>query len=161
MIKQLTPADFLVWKVIRLEALQAHPLAFGGSYEEECLKNDSEWANMLKNSTIFAYLVQEQPVGIAGYFTYQEMKKRHRATLFTVYLQAAYRGQGIIDTLLTAVTDHAHQAGIEQLNLAVDAANKRAIRCYERNGFTAYGIAPKDLKIDQHYVDECLMVKFL
>lgn len=161
MIRLLTPDDFALWKAIRLEAVSEHPPAFGGSYQEESIRSDEEWAQGLVTSHIFVYLDGERPVGVAGYFFFDLNKLRHRAKIFTVYVNRDYRGRGIMDWLLGAIAYHARDQGIEQLHLDVGTYNASARRCYERNGFTVYGTEPRALKLGREYIDEYLMVKYL
>jgi hypothetical protein len=48
-IRQLSESDVSDWKSVRLEAVKLHPEAFGGSFEEEHLKSNSEFAEGLRN----------------------------------------------------------------------------------------------------------------
>jgi GNAT superfamily N-acetyltransferase len=52
-----------------------------------------------------------------------------------MYLQPAYRGQGISDLLLGALEEHARNFGYKWLYLDTAADMKRAARFYERKGF--------------------------
>lgn len=161
MIRLLVPEDFAAWKTIRLEALREHPAAYGGSYEESAQCGDLEWAESLKTSNLFAFEEEGIFVGVAGYFFRDTLKERHRATVFTVYVKASHRGKGVMDWLLGAIEYHARYQGIEQLHLKVGTYNDSAIRCYERNGFAAYGTDPRAIKLDEGYIDEYLMVKYI
>jgi hypothetical protein len=63
LIRQLSENDVSDWKSVRLEAVKLHPEAFGGSFEEEHLKSDSEFAEGLRKNTIFASYDGEKIAG--------------------------------------------------------------------------------------------------
>lgn len=161
MIRLLTPEDFALFKLLRLEALFSHAAAYGGSFEEESLQTDEEWGRLLRTSYVFAFMDEQVPVGMAGYYIPDRMKKRHRATVYTVYVKSHYRGRGVMDWLLGALSYHAKDMGVEQLHLEVGTYNVEALRCYERNGFAVYGTEPRALKLPEGYIDEYTMVKYL
>ena len=161
MIHLLTPDDFALWKTIRLEALAENPPAYDGAFEEESERSDALWVKDLETSFVFIYMADERPVGMAGYYLSSFKKKRHMGTVFTVYVQQAFRGKGVMDWLMPALCYHARDSGIEQLHLSVGTYNTPALRCYERHGFAIYGTEPRTIKIGDDYIDEYLMVKYL
>ena len=59
-----------------------------------------------------------------------------------MYIAPAYRGRGLMDTLLEAVTSAATEEGCLDLRLYVHSSNSAAIRAYEKAGFenSAYAI---------------------
>ena len=81
---------------------------------------------------------------------------------FAIALYEKYCGQGLGHTLLQTAMDAAKAVGYEQGELSVVCGNDRALRLYERLGFTRCGLLPRTLKYkDGHYADEILMVKTL
>ena len=81
---------------------------------------------------------------------------------FAIALYEKYCGQGLGHTLLQTAMDAAKAAGYEQGELSVVCGNDRALRLYERLGFTRCGLLPRTLKYkDGRYADEILMVKTL
>ena len=161
MIRLLTPDDFPLWKSIRLEAVRNAPYAFGGSYEEESVQTEKEWENSLRTAHIFAYMHEGKAVAIAGYYFSAASKLRHRAKVFSVYVTPEFRGKGTMGAVLEALIHHARAQGMEQLHLDVGVHNLPAIACYKRHGFARYGMEPRALKLDDGYIDEYLMVKYL
>lgn len=158
MIIQLSKKeDWKQFKTIRLEALLAHPEAFGSSFEEESNLSDEEFEQHFKRNTIFGAIQNNQLVGCAGYFTHSSLKMNHRGLVFSMYIKNEYRGQGIGDTLLKSVIAHAKNR-VVQLHLAVVTTNQMALKLYQKNGFRIYGTEPKSLKIADQFYDEYLMV---
>jgi ribosomal protein S18 acetylase RimI-like enzyme len=82
----------------------------------------------------------------------------HRATLVGVYVRKGERGTGIAANLLHAVTEHARDHGVLQLELAVNAQNSAAIRFYQRHGFVEVGRIPNGFQGDGTENDELIMV---
>lgn len=156
-IRQLAPADWALWREIRLEAIQRHPEAFGGSYEDEALYTEATLKETLVNKTVFGAFIDNDLVGISGFLILASRKTQHRGNLFSVYVKGQYRGQGIADQLTEAVIQHA-RTKVLQLHCSVVTSNTSAIALYQRHGLTIYGTEPRSLKVDDRYYDEHLMV---
>ena len=74
----------------------------------------------------------EELVGFAGW----ELIDPQTAYLHKLYLLPNEIGAGVGSQLLSWVKREAEQAGATQLKLAVNKANVKAIKAYERNGFS-------------------------
>ena len=74
-----------------------------------------------------------------------KFKLRHRCE-FGISIDKQYWGLGIGRALTEACIQCAQIAGYEQMELEVVAENDRAVRMYERAGFTEYGRNPRDFK---------------
>lgn len=156
-IKQLQEQDWALWKAIRLDALQLHPEAFGSSYEEESLWPSESFKEKLIKSDIFGVFIKDNLVGVAGFFIYDPQKLRHRGMLFTIYVKAEHRNQGIAGQLLATVIHHARSRVI-QLLCSVNTGNEKAIKLYQNHGFQIFGTEPRALKIGETFQDLHLMV---
>ena len=85
----------------------------------------------------------------------------HRATLGMSVRRDFWR-QGIASGLMERLIAFARQAGFEQIELEVVAANFRAMGLYLKYGFEVYGTRPHGMKYaDGSYADDYLMVKKL
>jgi len=71
----------------------------------------------------------------------------HRASIGISVRQCAWRC-GVGTALMEALLAFARKNGIEQLELEVRSDNGRAIRLYERFGFTKIGTIPAFLKVN-------------
>jgi RimJ/RimL family protein N-acetyltransferase len=88
--------------------------------------------------------------------------RRSRATAYVVIGVRAYAaGRGIGAGLLQQAKDWAAAHGLHRLELTVMAHNTRAIRLYERMGFTVEGRRSECLLIDDQFVDELTMAAIL
>lgn len=87
-----------------------------------------------------------------------QLKLRHKALVFRMFVHPAVMGQGIGRLLMTgAIHQSENVNGLRQLHLTVLATNERAIRLYRSVGFTEFAREPESVKIDQNYVDELQM----
>ncbi|HUX79737.1 MAG TPA: GNAT family N-acetyltransferase [Alphaproteobacteria bacterium] len=156
-IKRLQEQDWASWKEIRLESVKLHPEFFGGSYAEESVWEDEEFKKSLIKNDIFGAFVENQLIGVAGFFQFTFQKLKHRGTLFGLYVRKENRGQGAADQLIEAVINHARQR-VLQLHCTATTGNKAAINLYQRYGFQIYGTEPRSLKVGENFYDEHLMV---
>jgi RimJ/RimL family protein N-acetyltransferase len=148
------------FRALRLEALAAHPEAFGSSVAEESRLAMETVRGRLSGGHTFGAFAADGPVGMAGFFQETGEKRRHKGMLWGVYVRAGWRGRGIAGRLVDRVV--AHAAGrVEVLHLSVVADNPPARRLYEGRGFAAYGLEERGLKLGGRYVDELLMARFL
>ena len=88
--------------------------------------------------------------------------RRSRTTAYVVVgVRAHAAGRGIGAGLLQQARDWAATHGLHRLELTVMAHNTRAIRLYERMGFTVEGRRSECLLIDGQFVDELTMAAIL
>ena len=72
-----------------------------------------------------------------------------------------FRGQGVGEALLTAVTDAALAFGFSRLELEVFGNNSAAIGLYEKHGFEVEGLKRKARFIDGEYYDIQVMARLV
>ena len=158
-IRPLGAADAEQYQRIRLESLRLHPEAFGASYEETLRLRLAEIVERLTASgfTRFGGLADGKLVGLAGLQMRSGEKEKHKAHLFSMYVDAAHRGTGLARQLVEAVIAGAREAGAVVLHLSVTVGNAPAQRFYRRLGFSVYGIERRSLKVDGRFLDEELM----
>lgn len=159
-IRPFLAAEAPAFRALRLEALAAHPEAFGSSVADERRLPAEVVAERLAAGHTFGAFAAGQPVGMAGFVAEAGEKRRHKGMLWGVYVRPAWRGRGIAGRLVDRVVAHA-QGRVELLHLSVVAGNASARRLYEARGFAAYGLEERALRLDGRYVDELLMVRFL
>jgi RimJ/RimL family protein N-acetyltransferase len=160
-VRQLNVADAEAFRALRLQALADSPEAFGGDYAEESQRPLETFTSQLTGSAVFGAFIDGALQGLAGLFWDEGAKRRHIGNLYTVYLAPQARGTGCALPLIEAVLDHARYLGKVQVYLGVGAANKPALRLYQKAGFEIYGTEPRALFVNGRYIDEHLMVRFL
>ncbi|SRR6266571_6337113 len=88
--------------------------------------------------------------------------RRSRATAYVVIgVRAHAAGRGIGAGLLARAKDWAVAHGLHRLELTVMAHNNRAIRLYERMGFSVEGRRSECLLVDGQFIDELTMAAIL
>jgi RimJ/RimL family protein N-acetyltransferase len=108
-------------------------------------------------------LVAELDGELAGYVELSGgAHRRSRATAYVVMgVRAQSAGRGIGAALLRRAKDWGSAHGLHRLELTVMVHNSRAIRLYERMGFSVEGRRAECLLIDGQFVDELTMAAIL
>jgi len=102
----------------------------------------------LQNDTDYL-LVAETPVGLAGYILLLKHRGTRLARLYSICVDAAARGQGIAEALMTAGEDAVRRRGCAYLRLEVRRDNEPAIRLYRKLGYRQFGTIPHYYEDDQ------------
>ncbi len=158
--RQLTPHDAAAFKTLRLESLQRYPNNYTSTYETEAGYDDAWFAEHIANHELYGAWDGDILVATARLTKDTHPRSDHKAVLSAVYVTQSYQRRGIARTLLHYVLKEAPKT-YEQLLLAVDSENHAAMSLYEQLGFTTYGHEKHALKLDDGYLDDILMVKFL
>jgi RimJ/RimL family protein N-acetyltransferase len=159
MIRLLTATDIDIFRRIRLEALRTEPASFASTTADWEALPDDEWHRRVTETPVFAAFDDAEPVGLMGLMRQRSSKMAHRATIIMVYVRRDHRGRGLAAALLEALTNHAREIGIRQLELAVSCENPAAIRFYEREGFAAIGRIPGGFLHEGREIDELMMAR--
>lgn len=162
LIRRLEAGDFEAYRAIRLEGLRDVPKAFGDDYEDALKRNDAYWRDSLSGDAVHLGAFDgDQLVGILNYVRLKPRKLSHNAMLYGVYVSPAARGTGAGEKLINAALDDMKAKGVLQVFLGVGAFNAPAIGLYERLGFARIGTEPRALYVDDEFIDEHQMVRFL
>jgi RimJ/RimL family protein N-acetyltransferase len=156
-VRRLTGADAALYRAIRLEGLQAEPSAFGATLADDTAISLEGWSKRLDSSFAFGVFDGDTLLGVAGYYVETGDKVKHRAHLVGVFLRETARGTGAADQLLAVVIATAREH-VTFLYLQVTKISTRAVRFYERNGFTIYGEDPGGLFVDGTMHEDYLMM---
>ncbi len=108
----------------------------------------------------FVALDGQQFTGWADFIPPEKESLRHAASLGMGVLKE-YRGRGIGDALLTAVTEAALAFGFTRLELEVFSNNSAAIGLYEKHGFEVEGLKRRARFIDGEYYDIQVMARLV
>lgn len=162
-IRPVRPDEAEAWLEMRLEALQAHPIAFGDSYEEAAARPLADLVARLGApgpNVVLGVFVEGALQGTAAFTLDTPLKMRHKALMGAVYLRPALRGTGAADALIGAIVAHARQH-CSVLRAVVNPTNEAARRLYFRHGFTTYGVEPRGLRHDGvDHDDELIAIAF-
>jgi ribosomal protein S18 acetylase RimI-like enzyme len=156
LVRRLTEADASAFKALRLAGLQAHPDAFGSSWEEEVAHPQSWFVDTLRGGYVAGCEAHETLLGMAGFLRGDRLKTKHRGTLWGMCVAPEARGLGVGAALVRQIIEEA-KGMVEELNLTVAAHNEAALKLYDRLGFVRSGLDPHALKVGDRYVDEVLM----
>jgi ribosomal protein S18 acetylase RimI-like enzyme len=148
------------FRSIRLEALKNFPEAFGSAYEREAAEPISFFSDRLERNAVFGAYRDGTLAGVAGFAAMNGPKNAHKGFLWGMYVRPAFQGSKAASLLMDRLITYA-RARVELLQLTVVTTNSRALRFYQRIGFSIYGIEQRALKQGEQYFDEFLMVKFL
>lgn len=159
-VRKLGKDDAAAFRVVRLEALEAHPEAFGADLQDETVRDVDWFAEWIGRSAVFGAFDTDRMIGIAGFFKVTSRKSAHMGKLISMYVRPEARGSGAALDLVNAVLEHA-RGQVIQVHLGVAAGNEAAIGLYRKAGFEIYGTEPRALFVNGRYIDEHMMVRFL
>ncbi|WP_241293946.1 GNAT family N-acetyltransferase [Burkholderia stabilis] len=164
-IRLLDAADAAQFQSLRLLAVGTSPTSFLPTRDEEAGVPVGEFAARItptQAQAVFGAFDGDTLVGITGVRRDARAKVAHKATIWGVFVDPAYRGRGIAQALLDSATAHAAQAWqCKQLMLCVNEVNGTAERLYASQGFVRFGTEPRSLFVDGRFYDEHHMVKAL
>ena len=157
-IRRLGAADAESVGALRIEGLRLHPEAFTADPERDAALTQEQWRERLSQAGWFGAFRDGTLEGLAWYRAGSSFKTAHIGEFGAFYVREAARGTGAARALLEAVLEDA--AGkIEQMKLAVNADNARAIKLYERLGFRTVGRIPDSIRVNGRSYDELIMLR--
>ena len=163
-IRQLQPADHQLFFQLRMTALETHPESFGSTQDEFAAQSEEDrqrQLNGMEDSFVLGAFLEENLVGLLGFFRRKGEKLRHKGVIWGVYVLPAARRKGIARALLTEALQRSRSLnGLGAILLTVVSSNQSAKSLYESMGFTTYGQERAALRIGSeptYLIDEDLM----
>jgi ribosomal protein S18 acetylase RimI-like enzyme len=138
----ISPKNALIFKAIRLHALQDSPLAFGSTYAKESQLSDADWlkrAEDWSSNRSVGYLAFDREIScgiVAAFLNKHDSRKAH---VVSMWVHPARRQSGVGRVLIEAIQKWAKTREAHSLLLTVTNNNYNAIEFYKRNGFTMTG----------------------
>lgn len=133
----LDPAEWAVLRKIRLWALRESPHAFAARYAEVVTWSEEAWRDRLTGN---AWLVARAAGDTLGVACLTELSRRRRERYVeSVWVAPAYRGRGVLRSLIDAAVPIALRHDTSALLVWVMEHNDGALRAYQRLGFAATG----------------------
>jgi len=159
-VRRLDGSDIHLLRPVRLAALRLHPEAFGNAYEEEVQAPLDDMARrlLLPPATMFGGFAGHDLVGIVGLLVQTRIKTRHRADIFSMYLDAAHRRSGLSRALVDAAVAQARAGGYRVVQLTVTVGNDAARRLYTAAGFRSFAVEPRALLVNGVFYDNEHMI---
>jgi ribosomal protein S18 acetylase RimI-like enzyme len=141
-LELITPHNAMIFKNVRLRALQDAPTAFSSTYAEESKLTDADWAKRAaqwsgEKSVGYLAMDARDPCGIASGLL--DQADATRAHLLSMWVAPTHRRAGIGHSLVEAVVSWACSQNVGTLLLLVTSNNEGAIKFYQRLGFSLTG----------------------
>ncbi|MET9214563.1 MULTISPECIES: GNAT family N-acetyltransferase [unclassified Nocardia] len=146
-IRRLEPAQWAVFREVRLRALRDAPSAFGQTVEHALARTSEDWRGVLRTRAQFVATISGVTVGTVGVTT-----DSPAAHLISMWVEPRVRGRGISDQLITAALGWAAEHGCTVVCLEVTEGNAAAENLYRRHGFVPTGrrgpVEPGDPRLE-------------
>ncbi len=140
-LQQLSPDDWRLWRIVRLQVLEEAPYAFGTSLSDWQSEGDREgrWRNRLDDVPF--NVVAAVDGHAVGQVSGTDLDDRLSVELISMWVAPIFRGTDIGEALIDAVVGWAEGIGAQAVSLAVKDANSHAIALYERARFVDRGVS--------------------
>ena len=141
-LRALSPADWEIFRNLRLRALSLHPGYYCGTLEDARARPDQEWKEMLdgQGKQIFGLFDGETLIGITAVFTDREDATGQTGVFAMSFIDPDYRGRGYADLYYKArIAFGVSYTPWTRLCVSHRADNEPSKRAILRHGFTLIG----------------------
>ncbi len=143
-ITRIGPADWEVFRTVRLASLSEAPAAFGSRHADWVDAPVERWQSRLTQVPLTLVAHEDaQPVGVVS----GQLVGEDWVELISMWVAPAARGTGVADELIDLVVGWAADQDRTTF-LMVRSDNTRARRSYERAGFVDVGV-PDGWPVDE------------
>ena len=132
-VRLLVPAEWEVWRDLRLRSLADSPDAFGSTLFRELAFAETDWRDRLRSMPVVAF-VDGVPVALGGGYRIEP----GWVQVVAMWTAPEHRGQGLAGLVLDLVVQTARLED-RRVALEVTRDNGPARAAYERYGFVATG----------------------
>lgn len=161
MIRPLVSADVSGFCALRKQSFVTDPLSW--DYDPGYEVATEEWAPKLERTSdniVLGYFITDagaepELAGMIGLTRFDKLKRRHRATIWGVYVSPAARGRRAAAQLLDEALLHARNMdGLDHLILSVSHHATAALHLYTVAGFTEWGREVRAARTGNTWMDE-------
>jgi ribosomal protein S18 acetylase RimI-like enzyme len=162
-LRSIGTKDASEFWALRFEMLELEPFAYSADLEEFADTNTADQARKLESldegEFVLGAWMDGELVGCAILRYEAGRKFSHIANVFSVYVKAHARGQGIARAMMLEVIARARLLPrIKKLNISVMSTQTAARQMYESLGFQTWGTEPRAMMIEAVFADETHMV---
>lgn len=162
-LRRLTPSDAAAYRAVRLRGLRECPSAFGSSYSTEsklALETFAQRLETAADSWTFGAFDSDRLVAIVTLRRFPNVKERHKAGIYGMFVSRSHRKKGIGRLLLArAIAQARRMRGLQKILLGVNEANQPARKLYESLGFSGYGREENATLVSGKFHHELLMAR--
>jgi ribosomal protein S18 acetylase RimI-like enzyme len=134
-IRRLSVEDWLLWRQLRLEALEEAPYAFSSRLSDWQGEGDTEARWRRRLSDVPFNIVAGFQETSAGMVSGTTVDPAGSVELISMWVAPFARGRGVADALVRGVIEWARVQKALAVSLGVREDNHRAEACYRRHGF--------------------------
>lgn len=143
-VRRIRPDEFEAYRDVRLRALRRAPYAFSSTFDEASTRSEAEWRQFterLATSSEMAGFALDRGDGNFGGLVSVRIEEggSNEGEVNQMWLDEDFRGGEWGAALLDACECFAADAGLARLTLWVAEGNERAVRLYERCGYSPTG----------------------
>ena len=164
-IRPLEPADFPAYHALctQLDEETIFRLYEPDERPNSLETHQKETERFLASSQNIILVAEKQPGVLVGYLQAigREPKRIRHVISVNIGILQAYTGKGIGGRLFSALEEWAKGRGVRRIDLTVMENNAPAQKLYHRLGFEVEGIKRRSMRIENEYVDEIYMSKWL
>ena len=137
--RRLNLGEGPLYRAVRLEALRESPDAFSSRYDDAVARSDQSWADQADSSAVGPdratfVTIGDRPAGLAA--LYRDENVPDVGELIQMWVAPELRGKSAAADLLFEIFRWASANGISQVKAEVRRSNPRALRFYEKFGFS-------------------------
>jgi len=153
-VRAVTRADGALLRSVRLAALEECPAAFLETHAEVMEDPLELWEARAAagmgdgDALVLLAFAADRAVGMAGIARDVGQRRRHRATLWGVWVHPEHRGRGVGRQLVCSCLDWAREHGVRAVYLEVVEGEDPTRSLYGRLGFVRREIDPYGVHID-------------
>jgi RimJ/RimL family protein N-acetyltransferase len=162
--RELTIEDFDAYNELREMSLNVGTEIFVSTNDEERDSRKAKFTSRMQDDFSFVMGAFEGYilVGVVTFGREDRIKIKHKGGIYGMFINPDYQGKGIGSELMKLTLQKASEMeGLRQINLGVMSTNLNAIKLYEKMGFKPYGVEEKAVFVNETFLDELLMVKFI